>query len=82
MTMLSIVMPSYNEEFRLRSALDEIAELIAERPGEAEVLVGDDGSQDDTATVDSRVTALSYLATLADVIGTRRPDPERLRRQA
>ena len=51
MTVLSIVVPSYNEELRLGSTLDEITEFIAARSGETEVIVVDDGSQDDTAGV-------------------------------
>ena len=51
MTMLSIIVPSYNEELRLGATLDEIAEFIASRPGESEVVVVDDGSLDRTAEV-------------------------------
>lgn len=49
--MLSIVVPSYNEELRLGSTLEEIAQFVAERPDATEVIVVDDGSLDDTAEV-------------------------------
>ena len=49
--MLSIVIPCYNEELRLGLTLDEIAGFIAERVGETEVIVVDDGSTDRTAEI-------------------------------
>ncbi len=49
MTVLSIIVPSYNEESRLASTLDEIADFIGSR--EIEVIVVDDGSADETAAV-------------------------------
>lgn len=50
MTSLSIVIPAYNESQRLPRTLREAREwLDAHHPGAYEVLVVDDGSQDDTA---------------------------------
>lgn len=51
MKMLSIIVPSYNEELRLASTLDEIGEFVNSYAGESEVIVVDDGSLDETADV-------------------------------
>lgn len=48
---LSIVIPAYNEELRLPATLERVASFLKTRPGEAEVLVVDDGSKDRTAAV-------------------------------
>lgn len=48
---LSIIIPSYNEELRLPPSLEMIANYIAKSGRETEVLVVDDGSKDQTATV-------------------------------
>ena len=48
---LSIVIPAFNEALRLPATLDAIRSYLAERGLDAEVLVVDDGSRDDTAEV-------------------------------
>lgn len=48
---LSIVIPAYNEAHRLPESLQRIRDWLAERPYSAEVIVVDDGSEDDTAAV-------------------------------
>lgn len=48
---LSIIIPSYNEELRLPPSLTQIASYIQLSGRETEVLVVDDGSTDQTATV-------------------------------
>ena len=45
---LSIVIPAYNEGARIEHALDRVLTCVAERHWDAEVLVVDDGSSDDT----------------------------------
>jgi len=57
---LSIIVPSYNEELRLPSSLDQIAAYIAGSRRRTEVLVVDDGSRDKTAEV-----AASYARRIA-----------------
>jgi glycosyltransferase involved in cell wall biosynthesis len=47
----SIVIPAYNESSRIRPTLDQILRYAAEQGWEAEILVVDDGSHDDTAAV-------------------------------
>lgn len=50
-SQLTIVVPAYNEERRLPATLVRIAEYVASRSLDAEVLVVDDGSTDGTARV-------------------------------
>lgn len=58
---LSIVIPAYNEEYRLGRTLDELSELLQDLPYPVEVVVVDDGSLD--ATID---VARSHLSSFAD----------------
>lgn len=49
---LSIVLPAYNEENRLKPSLEIILKYLNQRPGlETEVIVADDGSRDRTADI-------------------------------
>ena len=63
---LSIVIPSFNEERRLPSTLESIANYIREKRPNTEVIVVDDGSTDQTARVaeswKSRISRLRVLA--------------------
>lgn len=56
MPRLSVVMPAYNEADNIGLALAEIAACVLHTVDDAEVVVIDDGSRDDTA---ARVTALA-----------------------
>ena len=47
----SLVIPAYNESNRIRPTLDEMLRYIAEQKWDAEIVVVDDGSRDDTAEV-------------------------------
>jgi len=51
---LSIVIPAYNEGARIEVALERVLSCIGERGWDAEVLVIDDGSTDDTAAIVKR----------------------------
>jgi glycosyltransferase involved in cell wall biosynthesis len=51
---LSIVIPAYNESARIEEALDRVLSCIAERNWDAEVVVVDDGSKDNTAEIVER----------------------------
>src|ERR1700750_1000536 len=51
---LSIVIPAYNESARIEHALDRVLSTVAEQGWDAEVLVVDDGSKDDTAAIVQR----------------------------
>jgi hypothetical protein len=64
---LTVILPCYNEAERLPGTLQTLLAHLTEIPGEAEVLVVDDGSTDATvsvaetvAAVDARVRVLSY----------------------
>ncbi len=48
---LSIIIPAYNEERRLPSTLEALADWLARWDGTAEVIVVENGSTDDTAAV-------------------------------
>ncbi|OGR82633.1 MAG: hypothetical protein A2901_07605 [Elusimicrobia bacterium RIFCSPLOWO2_01_FULL_54_10] len=48
---LSVVIPAYNESAHIVSTLEKISKYLAERKTPYEILVVDDGSSDDTATV-------------------------------
>jgi glycosyltransferase involved in cell wall biosynthesis len=48
---LSIVIPAYNEGARIENALDRVLSCVAERNWDAEVLVVDDGSSDNTVDI-------------------------------
>jgi glycosyltransferase involved in cell wall biosynthesis len=62
---LSIIVPSYNEALRLPSSLDRIAAYIARSGRKTEVLVVDDGSDDQTAEVAASYSdRIPHLAVL------------------
>lgn len=48
---VSLVIPTYNEERRLRDSLVAIQEYIKEKPYSVEIIVADDGSMDKTTSV-------------------------------
>jgi dolichyl-phosphate beta-glucosyltransferase len=48
---ISIVIPAYNEEFRLPSTLSTIIEFTSKRSEDFELIVVDDGSRDNTVQV-------------------------------
>ncbi|MCY4023877.1 MAG: glycosyltransferase family 2 protein [Anaerolineaceae bacterium] len=56
-TLLSIIIPAYNEESRLPASLAKIDAYLQEQPYEAEVIVVDNGSTDRTVAVASEFTA-------------------------
>lgn len=47
----SLVIPAYNESNRIRPTLDEIIRYVQQQKWDAEILVVDDGSRDDTAAI-------------------------------
>ncbi|MBC6962733.1 MAG: glycosyltransferase, partial [Nitrosomonas sp.] len=46
---ISLVIPAYNEEKRIRPSLEEVARFCSIFGRETEVLIVDDGSRDNTA---------------------------------
>ena len=59
MPLLSIVIPAYNESARIGRTLDATIEYLDKQPYSSEIIVVDDGSQDDTVEV---VTAIQSRA--------------------
>jgi glycosyltransferase involved in cell wall biosynthesis len=53
--LLSIVVPAYNEEKRLPASLTSINDYLAQQSYESEIVVVDDGSDDQTAAVAERL---------------------------
>jgi glycosyltransferase involved in cell wall biosynthesis len=51
---LSIVIPAYNESARIENALDRVMTCVADQGWDAEVLVVDDGSRDNTVAIVER----------------------------
>lgn len=54
---VSLVLPAYNEEAGIRQAVLEACEALAELTSAYEILVVDDGSQDDTAVIVAELAA-------------------------
>lgn len=48
---ISVVIPAYNEESRIRPTLEKVHAYCADRFGESEIIVVDDGSSDNTSTL-------------------------------
>jgi len=54
---LSIVIPAYNEEGRIGKTLTKLQEYVADQNRSHEIIVVDDGSQDDTVVLVQKVAA-------------------------
>ena len=52
---LSIIIPAFNEEARIRSTLDQVIAFLVSRPYGWEIVVADDGSTDATARLVSEL---------------------------
>ena len=48
---LSIIIPAFNEEARIRSTLDQVITFLGTRPYSWEIVAADDGSADATASL-------------------------------
>jgi dolichyl-phosphate beta-glucosyltransferase len=67
----SIIIPAYNESSRIRPTLDEILRYTAEKGWDAEILVVDDGSRDDTSAIISEYAARHPQVQLVQNPGNR-----------
>lgn len=63
---LSIIIPAYNEARRLPSTLDAILNYLQHKLWDAEIIVVNDGSNDDTARVVRRFSARHPIVRLID----------------
>lgn len=67
----SIVIPAYNESQRIVPTLDEILAYIAQQRWDAELIVVNDGSQDDTAAIVQRYVKQNANIRLIENPGNR-----------
>jgi glycosyltransferase involved in cell wall biosynthesis len=67
----SIVVPAYNEGERLGASLEQMIQFLAERGWDAEILVVNDGSTDNTAAVADRYRKLHPAIRLIENPGNR-----------
>ena len=58
---LSLVIPAYNEAVRLPDTLAQVLKWLESQPYQSEILVVDDGSSDDTASIVKRLIADSQV---------------------
>jgi glycosyltransferase involved in cell wall biosynthesis len=58
---LTVVIPAYNEAHRLPKTLGQVADYLQSRDSHSELLVVDDGSADDTATIAEGFSAMRQL---------------------
>ncbi|MAE71162.1 MAG: glycosyl transferase [Gemmatimonadetes bacterium] len=68
---LSLVIPAYNEQGRIASSLDAIADFLGRRDGDSELIVVDDGSVDGTARVVRSHAAFGGLLRLIQLPANR-----------
>lgn len=61
---VSLVIPAYNEERRLKESLVAIQKYISEKPYAAEIIIADDGSQDETAAVADACLNGNYMHSI------------------
>jgi glycosyltransferase involved in cell wall biosynthesis len=71
MTKYSIVIPAYNEGARIAASLDRVLAHIREKGWDAEVLVVNDGSRDDTIAIVQRAAAGDPCVRLLENPGNR-----------
>ncbi len=67
----SIIIPAYNESQRIPATLDKVLAHIAQEKWDAEVLVVNDGSRDDTAGIVLRYAAAHSILRLVENPGNR-----------
>jgi len=61
---LSIVIPVYNEEARIRECLDRVVDWISRRDDRIEVIVVDDGSSDTTLAIARKIATMHPTITV------------------
>lgn len=71
MPKYSIVIPAYNESSRIRASLEQVLRFIAEQNWNAEVVVVNDGSRDDTADIVREFVARTSAVRLIENPGNR-----------
>jgi dolichyl-phosphate beta-glucosyltransferase len=67
----SIVIPAYNESARLGTTLERVLTYVRDQGWDAEVIVVNDGSRDDTADIVRRFAATHPVLRLVENLGNR-----------
>jgi glycosyltransferase involved in cell wall biosynthesis len=68
---VSIILPAYNESQRLGTSLQKVLSYVAEQGWDAEVLVVNDGSRDNTANIVREFAATNPIVRLIENPGNR-----------
>lgn len=71
MPQYSIVFPAYNESERIARSLDQVLQFIADQRWDAEIIVVNDGSRDDTANIVRRYAGQHAAVRLVENPGNR-----------
>ncbi|HYG97716.1 MAG TPA: dolichyl-phosphate beta-glucosyltransferase [Terriglobales bacterium] len=71
MPAYSIVVPAYNERDRIAASLDQILRFVAKEHWDAEIIVVNDGSRDDTAEIVRRYASAHPIIRLIENPGNR-----------
>lgn len=71
MPTYSIVIPAFNESARIRASLEQVLEFVARQNWDAEVVVVNDGSRDDTAQIVRAFAARNGAVRLLENPGNR-----------
>ncbi|MGB3715632.1 MAG: dolichyl-phosphate beta-glucosyltransferase [Candidatus Promineifilaceae bacterium] len=67
--LLSVIIPAYNEGSRLPETLPQVIEFVAGQPYEAEIIVVDNNSSDDTREIAERLGAdFPFVKVLSETI--------------
>jgi len=67
----SVIIPAYNERARIRATLDRVLAYASERGWNAEIIVVNDGSRDDTAEIARKYAAVNSRLRLLENPGNR-----------
>ncbi len=70
-TSYSFILPAYNESERLASSLPKVQEYVRQRRLDAEIIVVNDGSKDDTADIVRKFAAIDPCIRLLENPGNR-----------
>jgi glycosyltransferase involved in cell wall biosynthesis len=70
-TLYSIILPAFNESERLGASLEKVLAYIAEQRWDAEVLVVNDGSRDNTAEIAGQFAARNPIVRVLENPGNR-----------
>ena len=66
METYSFILPAYNESERLTTSLPKVLEYVRQRRLDAEIIVVNDGSKDDTADIVRRFAAVDPCIRLLE----------------